>query len=352
MLIPGVFVALFLVLGGALSYSYRVFPQLGSWSAPVSSAVLGAVAGVGLAGLTYVAWRRIGRSAIRGERGIKVLNALIFGLGGALLGAVFCAAVGFLFPPSVGVRVAQGSLLAAGALIGMGFGLSLPGAAWRLTDGADPDAAESPKRSGARSKVIDTSVIIDGRIGDLASTGFLEGGILIPEFVLAELQNVADSSDPIRRRKGRRGLEILRSLMDNDSIDIRVVRRDYPTVQEVDRKLISMAREEDAVLVTTDYNLNRVAQVEGIPILNVNELANAVKPRFVPGEAIDVEVVDRGAEINQGVGYLDDGTMIVVENGRRHIGRTIKATVKSTLQTEAGRMLFVEPANEAVRWER
>jgi len=352
MLIPGVFVALFLALGGALSYSYRIFPPLGSWSAPVSSAVLGAVAGAGLAGLTYVAWRRIGRSVIRGGRGITLLNALIFGLGGALLGAVFCAAVGFLFPPSVGVRVAQGSLLAAGALTGVGVGLALPGAAWRLADESDPDAAESPKQSRGPSKVIDTSVIIDGRIGDLASTGFLEGGILIPEFVLAELQNIADSSDPVRRRKGRRGLEILRGLMENDAIDIRVVRRDYPTVQEVDRKLISLARDEDAVLVTTDYNLNRVAQVEGIPILNVNELANAVKPRFVPGEAIDVDVIDRGAEINQGVGYLDDGTMIVVENGRRHIGRTIKATVKSTLQTEAGRMLFVEPANEAVRWER
>jgi uncharacterized protein YacL len=140
--------------------------------------------------------------------------------------------------------------------------------------------------------------------------------------------------------------------MENDHVAIRVVARDYPAIAEVDRKLIRLAKEENAILITTDYNLNRVAQVEGIGILNVNELANAVKPRFVPGEPIDVEIIDRGAEINQGVGYLDDGTMIVVENGRRHIGRTIRATVKSTLQTDAGRMLFAEPANEAPRWEK
>ncbi|MDD5646105.1 MAG: PIN domain-containing protein [Candidatus Bipolaricaulis sp.] len=352
MLISGVFVVVFLVLGGAVSYSYRIFPPIGAWSSSASSAVFGAIAGAALAALASVAWRRIGRPALHAGRGVRILNALVVGLGGALLGAVFCAALGFLFPSSIGVRVAQGLLLAVGALVGIGVGLSLPGALGRLAEADDPNASGSPGTHEGRSKVIDTSVIIDGRIGDLASTGFLEGQILIPEFVLAELQNIADSSDAIRRRKGRRGLEILRSLMENSSIDIRVVRRDYPGVQEVDRKLIRLAREEDAVLVTTDYNLNRVAQVEGISILNVNELANAVKPRFVPGEPIDVEVIDRGAEINQGVGYLDDGTMIVVENGRRHIGRTIKATVKSTLQTEAGRMLFVEPANEAVRWER
>ncbi len=352
MLIPGVFVSVLLVLGGAVSYSYRIFPAVGAWSASTSSAFFGALGGVVSAGLVYGAWRGLARPALQEGRGVRVVNALVVGLAGAVLGAVFCAALGFLLPPSVGVRIAQGAFLAGGALVGMGVGLSLPGAAWRPASAENAEASAPPKRPLGRGKVIDTSVIIDGRIGDLASTGFLEGEILIPEFVLAELQNVADSSDATRRRKGRRGLEILRSLMENDAINIRVVRRDYPTVPEVDRKLICLAREEDAVLVTTDYNLNRVAHVEGIAILNVNELANAVKPRFVPGESIDVEVIDRGAEINQGVGYLDDGTMIVVENGRRHIGRTIKATVKSTLQTEAGRMLFVEPANETPRWDR
>ncbi len=352
MLIPGVFVAVLLILGGAVSYSYRIFPPVGAWSSSTSSAFFGALGGAAFAGLVCGAWRGLVRPALREGRGVKVVNALVVGLAGAVLGAVFCAALGFLLPPFVGVRIAQGAFLAGGAIAGMGVGLSLPGAAWRLANAQNADASGPPKRLEGRGKVIDTSVIIDGRIGDLASTGFLEGEILIPEFVLAELQSVADSSDATRRRKGRRGLEILRSLMENDAVSIRVVRRDYPTVPEVDRKLICLAREEDAVLVTTDYNLNRVAHVEGIAILNVNELANAVKPRFVPGESIDVEVIDRGAEINQGVGYLDDGTMVVVENGRRHIGRTIKATVKSTLQTEAGRMLFVEPANETVRWDR
>lgn len=350
MLIPAALIALFLLLGGVVSYSYRLFPSIGSWSASWVSAVFGAIAGAGTAALLYAVWRRVLLPSLRRGPGlVKAVNALVVGLAGALLGAVFCAALGFALPSSVGVRIAQGALLAGGALVGLGVGLAFAGPVWRSPE---PDAAESGTKTNLRGKVIDTSVIIDGRIGDLASTGFLEGEILIPEFVLAELQSVADSADAVRRRKGRRGLEILRALMENDAVTIRVVRREYPGVPEVDRKLIHLAREEGAALVTTDYNLNRVAQVEGIAILNVNELANAMKPRYVPGEPIDVEVVDRGAEINQGVGYLDDGTMIVVENGRRHIGRTIKATVKSALQTEAGRMLFVEPINETVRWDR
>lgn len=208
------------------------------------------------------------------------------------------------------------------------------------------------KKSGIPPKILDTSIIIDGRIASLISTGFVEGEILVPEFILGELQNIADSSNSLRRRKGRRGLDVLNQLMQDDSVSIRVVTRDYPNIREVDRKLIHLAKDESATLVTTDYNLNRVAQVEGVTILNVNELSNAVKPRFIPGEGISVEIIDRGEEINQGIGYLDDGTMVVVENGRRHIGRTIKATVKSTLQTDAGRMLFVEPAGEHSRWER
>jgi uncharacterized protein YacL len=208
------------------------------------------------------------------------------------------------------------------------------------------------KKSAIPAKILDTSIIIDGRIASLVSTGFVEGEILVPEFILAELQNIADSPNSLRRRKGRRGLDVLNQLMQDDSVSIRVVTRDYPNIREVDRKLIHLAKDETATLVTTDYNLNRVAQVEGVTILNVNELSNAVKPRFIPGEGISVEIIDRGEEINQGIGYLDDGTMVVVENGRRHIGRTIKATVKSTLQTDAGRMLFVEPTGEHSRWEQ
>jgi uncharacterized protein YacL len=264
----------------------------------------------------------------------------VTGVGAALLGGIFAVALGRVFPASRAVRVAEGGVLAAAALVGIRIGFSTPRPVWRLDAAGTPSETRPGERREGRSKVLDTSVIIDGRIGDLASTGFLEGEILVPEFVLAELQNIADSSDTLRRRKGRRGLEILRGLMEDKSIELRVVRRDYPSVQEVDRKLIHLAREENAALVTTDYNLNRVAQVEGIRILNVNELANAVKPRFVPGQPIDVEVIDRGAEINQGVGYLDDGTMIVVENARNKIGRDVVLSVTSSLQTSAGKMIF------------
>ena len=216
-----------------------------------------------------------------------------------------------------------------------------------ITPTATMDLPISTPESTPSGEIIEPGVTVVVRL-----FGFIEGEILVPEFVLTELQNIADSSNSLRRRKGRRGLEILRELMQDDSVKIRVVTQDYPSIKEVDRKLIRLVKEQNGTLVTTDYNLNRVAQVEGIRILNINELANAVKPPFIPGEEIAVEVIDRGEEIGQGVGYLDDGTMVVVENGRRHIGRKIKAMVKSTLQTEAGRMLFVEPAGENPRWEK
>lgn len=209
-------------------------------------------------------------------------------------------------------------------------------------------------QSGSRMpKLLDTSVIIDGRIGDLVKTGFIEGKIIIPQFVLDELHNIADSSDNLRRRKGRRGLDILGDLRKNPEIEIETLDRDFPELHGVDRKLIRLAKELNAKILTTDFNLNKVAQVENTPVLNINELANAVKPRFIPGEELEVEVIDKGEEIGQGVGYLDDGTMVVVENGRRFIGRKIKAIVNSSLQTEAGKMLFVRPKGEFVgsKWE-
>ena len=192
-------------------------------------------------------------------------------------------------------------------------------------------------------------MIIDGRIGDLAKTGFIEGKLIIPQFIMDELHSIADSSDSLRRRKGRRGLDILSDLRRNSEVDIETLDKDYPEIHDVDRKLILLAKELGARIVTTDYNLNKVAKVEGVRVLNINELANAVKPRFIPGEELEVEVIDRGEEIGQGVGYLDDGTMVVVENGRRFIGKKIRAIVNSSLQTEAGKMLFVRPKSEVHR---
>src|SRR5207249_9260137 len=194
--------------------------------------------------------------------------------------------------------------------------------------------------------LLDTSVIIDGRIMDIAQTGFLRDKILVPHFVLAELQYIADSSDALRRNRGRRGLEVLNILQKEPLVDIEFIDEDVPEVNEVDAKLIRLARKHQAAIMTNDYNLNRVAQLEGVRILNLNNLANALKPVVIPGEEMEVLVIKEGKEQNQGVGYLDDGTMIVVENGRRFINQTVSVVVTSVLQTSAGRMIFVAPAGE------
>jgi uncharacterized protein YacL len=192
--------------------------------------------------------------------------------------------------------------------------------------------------SGGTPKVLDTSVIIDGRIVDIVASGFLDGPLLLPRFVLRELQNIADSSDAMRRTRGRRGLDVLTKLQALSPLEI--VERDYDTVTEVDAKLVLLARERGGKLVTNDFNLNRVAGVEGVAVLNINELANAVKPVLLPGEELRVALIKEGKEPHQGVGYLDDGTMIVVENGRRQVGETVDVAVTSALQTAAGRMIF------------
>ena len=194
----------------------------------------------------------------------------------------------------------------------------------------------------ARPKLLDTSVIIDGRIAEICDTGIIEGEIIVPSFVLRELQHIADSSDGLRRNRGRRGLDILKGMQDKKSVPITVVSTDYKDVDEVDAKLILMASELGGVVVTNDYNLNKVAAVRKVPVLNINELANALKPIAMPGEEMSVFVVKEGKEAGQGIGYMDDGTMIVIENGRRLVGETVDVTVTSVLQTSAGRMIFAK----------
>ena len=189
-------------------------------------------------------------------------------------------------------------------------------------------------------KVLDTSVIIDGRIADIAETGFLSGSLIIPNFILNELQQVADSADSSKRQRGRRGLDMLQRLRNNSKLDIQIVETDYPNVKEVDLKLIELAKEMEAVIVTNDFNLNKVAQLRGVAVLNINELANALKPVVLPGEAMRVFVLKEGKEYNQGVAYLDDGTMVVIDNARRLIGKTADISVTSVLQTTAGKMIF------------
>lgn len=192
-------------------------------------------------------------------------------------------------------------------------------------------------------KILDTSVIIDGRIADICKTGFIEGPLIIPEFVLEELQHIADSSDSLKRNRGRRGLDILNKIQKELDVEVIINDKKFEDVQEVDSKLLKLTQFLKGKIITNDYNLNKVAEVQGIAVLNINELANAVKPVVLPGEEMIVQVVRDGKELGQGLAYLDDGTMIVVESGRKFIGETIEVVVTSVLQTSAGRMIFAKP---------
>ena len=189
-------------------------------------------------------------------------------------------------------------------------------------------------------KILDTSVIIDGRIADIVETGFLDGIMVIPQFVLRELQQVADSADSLKRNRGRRGLDILQQIQKNPNLQVRIIVDDFPNVREVDLKLIELAKLYSCTIVTNDFNLNKVAQLHGVDVLNINELANSLKPVVLPGETMRVFILKEGKEYNQGVAYLDDGTMVVVDNARKQISKTIDIIVTSVLQTTAGKMIF------------
>jgi uncharacterized protein YacL len=189
-------------------------------------------------------------------------------------------------------------------------------------------------------KILDTSVIIDGRIADVCETGFLEGVFILPQFILQELQHIADSADTMKRARGRRGLDILHKIQKMSRITVRIVDEDFPNIKEVDSKLVALAKVLSAKVITNDFNLNKVAELQGVSVLNINELANSLKPVVLPGETMKVFILKEGKEYNQGVAYLDDGTMVVVENARRLIGRNSEVTVTSVLQTTAGRMIF------------
>jgi uncharacterized protein YacL len=211
-------------------------------------------------------------------------------------------------------------------------------------DGLEPErfaalfgARSQPQR---RYRILDTSVIIDGRIADICETGFLDGTLVVPQFVLKELQQVADSADSLRRNRGRRGLDILQRIQKMAGVEVIISDADFPSVKEVDLKLIELAKSLQGKIVTNDFNLNKVAQLRGVSVLNINELANSLKPVVLPGETMKVFIIKEGKEYNQGVAYLDDGTMVVVDNARPVIGKTIDVVVTSVLQTTAGKMIF------------
>ncbi|HLR09197.1 MAG TPA: PIN/TRAM domain-containing protein [Bacillota bacterium] len=202
---------------------------------------------------------------------------------------------------------------------------------------------EKKEEKNPKPKILDTSVIIDGRIADICQTNFLEGTLVIPQFVLGELQHIADSSDVLKRNRGRRGLDVLNRIQKELPVEVQIYEGDFADISEVDSKLIKLAKVIDGIVVTNDFNLNKVCDLQGVSVLNINDLANAVKPVVLPGEELVVHVIKDGKEQDQGVAYLDDGTMIVVEEGRDYIGKKIEVLITSVLQTSAGRMIFAKP---------
>lgn len=206
-----------------------------------------------------------------------------------------------------------------------------------------PSKTSQPGSGTNVDKLVDTSVIIDGRIYDIAKSGFLDGALIIPKFVLEELQKIADSSDSMKRNRGRSGLDVLNRLRTEDDIYVDVRDQDYPDIAEVDAKLVKMGQDLGLAVLTNDYNLNKVAQLQGVKVLNINELSNALKPVVLPGEEFSIKIIKEGKEAEQGIGYLDDGTMVVVERGRNLVGKTKDVEVTSVLQTAAGRMIFAKP---------
>lgn len=210
-------------------------------------------------------------------------------------------------------------------------------------DKAKKQDVSEEKKNVVKPKILDTSVIIDGRIADIFQTRFIEGTVIIPRFVLEELQHIADSSDVLKRNRGRRGLDILNRIQKELKLDVEIYEDDFEDVQEVDSKLVKLAQKIDGIVVTNDFNLNKVCDLQGVSVLNINDLANAVKPVVLPGEELVVQVIKDGKEQKQGIAYLDDGTMIVVEDGRDYIGKTIEVLITSVLQTSAGRMIFAKP---------
>jgi uncharacterized protein YacL len=314
--------AAFLIIAG-----YYLHPI---WGDPLISA--GAAALIALAVVLFE--MRIRRASLKTLIGAAV---------GSILGIIGAYLIGTLIAhqESTAVSPETKSFL---TLVLIGFmayiGLMVGAAKGDYLDLSALGGIFSDKASRRDLKVLDTSVIIDGRIADVAETGFLTGTLIIPQFILRELQQVADSPDSSKRQRGRRGLDMLNRLQNNSSLDIQIVETDFPSVREVDLKLIELGKQIDAVIVTNDFNLNKVAQLRGVNVLNINELANALKPVVLPGEAMRVFILKEGKEYNQGVAYLDDGTMVVVDNARRLIGKNTDIAVTSVLQTTAGKMIF------------
>ncbi|MBU0533983.1 MAG: TRAM domain-containing protein [Candidatus Omnitrophica bacterium] len=264
-------------------------------------------------------------------------KGLVAGSIGLLIGLILAnlitgTVLNFPFTPEVSLILRVGIALALGYL-----GMTV---SWRKRDEFKFLVPQLSRDEDKKCKILDTSVIIDGRIADIAETGFLEGLIVIPKFILNELQKIADSTIPLRRKRGRRGLDILNRMQKSGSLEVVIEEKDFPDIKEVDSKLVQLARTVNGIIVTNDYNLNKIAKLQGVAVFNINELANALKPVILPSEELKIRIVKEGKEPNQGIAYLDDGTMVVVENARGLMGEEVTVEVTSVLQTSAGRMIF------------
>jgi uncharacterized protein YacL len=320
---------------------YVLHPVSGEWlastgliSAPLAAKITSAVVAAFIAVAIIFFESRIRRASLKTLIGAAV---------GSILGIIGAYLIGSLISRQESMAVAPETktFLTLSLTFFMAYvGLMVGAAKGDYLDLTALGGIFSDKTTRRDYKILDTSVIIDGRIADVAETGFLGGTIVIPQFILRELQQVADSPDSSKRQRGRRGLDMLNRLQNNNTLDIQIVETDFPAVREVDLKLIELGKQLDAVIVTNDFNLNKVAQLRGVNVLNINELANSLKPVVLPGEAMRVFILKEGKEYNQGVAYLDDGTMVVVDNARKLIGRNADIAVTSVLQTTAGKMIF------------
>src|SRR5918912_1513427 len=295
---------------------------------------LSALAGLVIAGAIILFEMRIQRASLKTLIG-AAFGSLLGIIGAYLIGSL----IGSMESPAVTPHAKSFIMLAL--IFPMAYiGLIVGAAKGDFLDLSALGGIFSDKATRRDMKILDTSVIIDGRIADVAEAGFLSGTIIVPQFILRELQQVADSPDSSKRQRGRRGLDMLNRLQSNGKLDIQVVDTDFPSVREVDLKLLELSKQLDAVVVTNDFNPNKVAHLHGVAVLNINELANALKPVVLPGEQMRVFILKEGKEYNQGVAYLDDGTMVVVDNARRMIGKNADIAVTSVLQTTAGKMIF------------
>jgi uncharacterized protein YacL len=329
---------LFILVLTAACYFLRPFGL-----APWAAAVIGAIA----AAAVIVFELRVRALSIKRLLG-AVLGSVLGIAGAALFGMVLSGSL----PPGGTRALLQLFVLMLMTYVGLMVGAS-KGDLLNFTGGLAELFAGERAAGGKRNlKILDTSAIIDGRIADVVETGFLEGTLLVPEFVLRELQIVADSSDSSRRQRGRRGLDILQKMQAHPLLSVQIIEDDFPQLREVDLKLIELAKKMGSPIVTNDFNLSKVAQLHHVQVLNLNDLANSLKPLVLPGEKMNIVVLKEGKEYNQGVGYLDDGTMVVVDHARRMIGRAVEITVTSVLQTASGKMIFGKLEDGALKPEQ